>query len=308
MKKNFYYLSLLLGLVLGMTMFTACGGDDDDNGGGAGGFTPGKFMGPKRVFGDNLLSSFETNDHYHQPLKNYEIVYNSDDFVTEVKEVNIYNDSKHYTTRYEVSYSGKQVIINDSRYNNGAKYVFNIGSNGFAESYTYYKSEGVERLVVIFEYDSEGHLTKLTDTEDDGDIFIGTLKWQDGNMVEQCDNDNSEHVMKWPRYCTYTDISNFAGAFIRADIGNDMLDLFDEVFYYMGLLGKGTKNLVKSYSDNHTSYSGGYTNSITGENEWTLDDAGRPVKCVTTETKTRQYDSSAPSTNTNTYYYIWNYR
>ena len=30
MKNNFYYLSLILGLVLGMTMFTACGGDDDD--------------------------------------------------------------------------------------------------------------------------------------------------------------------------------------------------------------------------------------------------------------------------------------
>jgi hypothetical protein len=31
MKKNFYYLSLLLGLVFGMTMFTACGGSDDDD-------------------------------------------------------------------------------------------------------------------------------------------------------------------------------------------------------------------------------------------------------------------------------------
>lgn len=34
MKKNFYYLSLLLGLFFGMTMFTACGGDDGDGGGG----------------------------------------------------------------------------------------------------------------------------------------------------------------------------------------------------------------------------------------------------------------------------------
>lgn len=34
MKKTFYYLSLLLGLVFGMTMFTACGGGDDDDGGG----------------------------------------------------------------------------------------------------------------------------------------------------------------------------------------------------------------------------------------------------------------------------------
>lgn len=314
MKKNFYYLSLLIGLVFGMTMFASCGGgDEDDNGGPSGGPDSGitaKFQGPKRVFGGNLLSSFETNDHYHQPFENYELVYNSDDFVTEVKEVSIYNDSKHYTTRFEVSYSDNQVIatLKNKPSESGSKYVFTIGSNGFAESYSYYNSEGVEKYVVRFEYDSEGHITKLTDDEaDDEELWIGTMKWQDGNMVEQCDNDNSEHVMKWPRYCTYTDISNFAGAFIRADIGNDMLDLFDEVFYYMGLLGKGTKNLVKSYSDNHTSYSG-YTNSITGENEWTLDDAGRPVKCVTTETKTRQYDSSAPSTITNTYYYIWNYR
>ena len=31
MKKNFYYLSLLLGLVFVMTLFTACGGGDDDD-------------------------------------------------------------------------------------------------------------------------------------------------------------------------------------------------------------------------------------------------------------------------------------
>ena len=36
MKKIFYYMSLLLGFVFGMTMFTACGGDDDDDGGSGG--------------------------------------------------------------------------------------------------------------------------------------------------------------------------------------------------------------------------------------------------------------------------------
>lgn len=311
MKTNFYYLCLLIGLVFGMTMFASCGGgDEDDNGGPSGGPDSGitaKFQGPKRVFGGNLLSSFETNDPEHQPLKNYELVYNSDDFVTEVKGVSFYNDSKHYTTSYEVSYSDNQVIINASIFG-GGKYVFTIGSNGFAESYTYYNSEGVERFVVRFEYDSEGHITKLTgDEADDEELWIGTMKWQDGNMVEQWDNDS----YPTPKYCTYSSISNISGAFIRADIGNDMLDYFDEVFYYMGLLGMGTANLVKSYGQNYTNNdplkSLTYY-SLTGENEWTLDDAGRPIKCVTTETKTRQYDSSAPSTNTNTYYYIWNYR
>ena len=31
MKKNFYYLSLMFGLVFGMMMFTACGGGDDED-------------------------------------------------------------------------------------------------------------------------------------------------------------------------------------------------------------------------------------------------------------------------------------
>ncbi len=41
MKKTFYYLSLLLGLVFGMTMFTACGGGDDDDSGNSNGQTSG---------------------------------------------------------------------------------------------------------------------------------------------------------------------------------------------------------------------------------------------------------------------------
>lgn len=36
MTKKFYYLSLALGLFLGMTMFTACGSDDDDSNGSNG--------------------------------------------------------------------------------------------------------------------------------------------------------------------------------------------------------------------------------------------------------------------------------
>lgn len=33
MKKKFYYLSLMLGLIFGMVSFTSCGGDDDDDDG-----------------------------------------------------------------------------------------------------------------------------------------------------------------------------------------------------------------------------------------------------------------------------------
>lgn len=36
MKKNFYYLSLMLSLVFGLMTFTACGGDDEEDNGGNG--------------------------------------------------------------------------------------------------------------------------------------------------------------------------------------------------------------------------------------------------------------------------------
>lgn len=296
MKKNFYYLSLLLGLVLGMTMFTACGGDDDDNGGGAsggasgggaGGFTPGKFMGPKRVFGDNLLSSYGTDRH------RYELTYNSDDFVSSIKSISYNSDgSVSRTEEYEASYSGNQVIVN---LNGKQDMLITIGSNGFAETVDWGKE------ISTYEYDSEGHVTrfKAKDVDEDGEgewPYIGTLTWQDGNMIKPSDNDAGTHTT---RTITYSQISNVAGIFVRASIGGDVGDFYDDMLYYLGLLGKGTANLVQSYSYINTStYS---PSSSASENAWTLDAAGRPTKCVTTKTGS---GSGTPTTST----YFWTYR
>ena len=290
MKKNFYYLSLLLGLVLGMTMFTACGGDDDNgggasggaSGGGAGGFTPGKFMGPKRVFGDNLLSSYGNNN------KGYELTYNSDDFVTSIKPYSIdANNQKQYSGNdYEVTYSDKQVIV--TRHISGGKqqtYTYTIGNNGFVESYVDVADGNDE---VKMEYDSEGHITKITSTpKNEPHIWNGTLTWQNGNVIKTYDSDTGSYTQN------YTSINNVAGIYVRAAIGGDLDDYYDEMLYYMGLLGKGTANLVSSSSRSE--------GSSTYENSWTLDDAGRPTKCVTTKTGS---GSGTPTTST----YFWTYR
>lgn len=301
MKKNFYYLSLLLGLVLGMTMFTACGGDDDDNGGGAsggasgggaGGFTPGKFMGPKRVFGDNLLSS------YGGSSSGRELTYNSDGFVTSIKSYSIdANNQKKYGRNYEVSYSDNQVIVTYPLSSGGTRqYTITIGNNGFAETVDWGSGE-----ISTYEYDSEGHVTrfKAKDVDEDGEgewPYIGTLTWQDGNMIKPSDNDAGTHTT---RTITYSQISNVAGIFVRASIGGDVGDFYDDMLYYIGLLGKGSANLVQSYSYINTStYS---PSSSASENAWTLDDAGRPTKCVTTTTES---GSGTPTTST----YFWTYR
>ena len=295
MKKNFYYLSLLLGLVLGMTMFTACGGDDDNNNGdgasgggtsdgGAGGFTPGKFMGPKRVFGDNLLSSYGNSN------KSYELTYNSDDFVTSMRSYSIdANNQKQYGRNYEVSYSDNQVIVTYPLSSGGTRqYTITIGNNGFAEHVDWGGGE-----TTTYEYDSEGHVTRFNEPED---YYIGTLTWQDGNMIKPSDNDAGTHTT---RTITYSQISNVAGIYVHASIGGDVGDYYDDMLYYLGLLGKGTANLVQSYSYINTStYS---PSSSASENSWTLDDAGRPTKCVTTKTGS---GSGTPTTST----YFWTYR
>ena len=288
MKKNLYYMSLLLGLVFGMTMFTACGGDDDDNGGASGGgeesVTPGKFMGPKRVFGDNLLSSFGVENGIC-----YELTYNSDDFVTNIKSYRIDAiGQKNYSGNdYEITYSGNQVIVNR---NGKQAMLITIGSNGFAETVDWGKE------TTTYEYDSEGHVTRFTSNRG----YIGTLTWQDGNMINPSDNEAGLHTTLT---LAYSQTSNVAGIYVRANIGGDVSDFYDDMLYYIGLLGKGTANLVQScsYSDS-SPYSS--ISSSTNENAWTLDDAGRPTKCVTTETRTQTGSGSSSTTST----YFWTYR
>ena len=167
------------------------------------------------------------------------------------------------------------------------QYIFTIGSNGFAESYTSSKvGGGGNRDVVKFEYDSEGHLIKITATEDDDRPWIGTFTWQDGNLIKANDNDSWSY--KSQSY-TYGSINNIAGLFVVPKTSGDIGDFYEEIFHYIGLLGKGTRNLVKSYS----------RESRSGENAWTLDGAGRPIKCITTSTSGSSNSSST---------YVWNYR
>ena len=160
-------MSLLLGLFFGMTMFTACGGGDDDNGGtsggGEGGFVPGKFMGPKRVFGDNLLSSFGPENG-----SQYEITYNSDNFVSKLKRINSSSN-----TEYDVTYSDNQVIITRNSSGGTKQYTITIGSNGFAQTVDWGDGE-----ITTYEYDSEGHVTRFTtiDIYDSEEYtYVGTL-------------------------------------------------------------------------------------------------------------------------------------
>lgn len=72
MKKNFYYLSLILGLVFGMMMFTACGGGDDGNGNddGDNGQTTNNDGGgsstPQEDYGTDGLKGYWVQNEWHE--------------------------------------------------------------------------------------------------------------------------------------------------------------------------------------------------------------------------------------------------
>lgn len=283
MKNNiFRWLSIFV-MAAVCVGFASCGDDDDDvkPGGGPDSGIAVKFQGPKRVFGNNLLKSYGA-----EYGNRYELVYNSDDFVKKIivkeKDGEIYRE-------YDVTYSDNNVIVAQRNSNGKVKHItFTIGSNGFAS-----KSTGLDGdMTQEYEYDSEGHLTRLRSGG-----FRGWFTWQNGNIVEQGDNDSSTS-----RTFTYSSLGNVAGLYIKASIGGDMGDFYDDIFYYIGLLGKGTQNLVKTYVSNSSSY---YGYSKSGENTWTLDAVGRPTKCVTITTETsNQYGTSSSYTGT----YVWNYR
>lgn len=277
-------------MLMGMFAFVSCGSDDDGaannggtSGGGTGSFETGKFQGPKRVFGDNLLSSYGNHN------RRYELTYDSNDFVTSITRYSVNAaGEKNSSTEFQISYSDNHVIVTKDGKKNMS---ITIGNNGFAEFVDWGGGE-----TSTFEYDADGHVTKFTEPEDN---YVGTLTWQNGNMIEPSDNESYGET--WT--VSYTQISNVAGLYVHADIGGDVSDFYDDMLYYMGLLGKGTANLVQGcrYSDSSTYRS---ISLRTEENDWTLDAAGRPTKCITNTTKTDRYGNQSSSTST----YFWTYR
>ena len=254
--------------------FVSCGDDDDDEEVNNGGNIS-KFLGPKRVFGSNLLSSYGREGSTH-----YELIYDENDFVSKITWKSSSSEGE-----YKVNYLGNQVIISHG----DVKETFTIGSNGYAESYTY-----SDEWTTRFEYDTDGHMTKLTTTEN-GEQFIGNLTWQGGNIVKQSDTDS--------RYATtyeYDSKRNVAGLYPCANLGGDMSEFYDDIYYYIGLIGKGTANLVSSYTIPHRDY------DSNGTNTWTLDATGRATKCVNSVIMI--YDNSGESSVPRITTYYWNYR
>lgn len=171
------------------------------------------------------------------------------------------------------------MTVKEAYYDDYKVYYITLNSDGFAshvvEEYFdgYNWEEGDE---MIFEYDSDGYLTKMIQCYDYPDVTV--INWQDGNIVSVCMTDGESDTENWENIIYYTSPG------VAQPIANKGCVMFyDEMFrvdiddlkyaYYAGLLGKSTKHLPMSATETYLVY--GYT--YTMQFEWTINDDGFPT-------------------------------
>ena len=236
MKKfNLWASMIALFLCVG---FASCGDDDDNNADNAG---PGNVIPTdiKKVV--SIRNSYETIKFTYANGK-----------LASVEE----EDSK-----YAFAYSGNTVTITCTySYDPSDKdvYTMNVGSNGFLKDGTAVSTETyngetyTSTAHVSFSYDKEGHLTAInTNSKDsEGDEYTSKTEfiWENGNITKTIESwrektEGGEDSGKSTRISTYSKEENTACISFFDEVA-DLDEL--EYVYYAGLLGKSTKNLLKS--------------------------------------------------------------
>ena len=194
MKKNVFSWMTIMLMAFVCVGFAACGGgsDDDDSDGGvgggshntSGGQSTGTFQGAKRVFGDNLVKVYNSEEHRYS----WEFTYDANGFMTKAKR--IYSDKKD-NADYDISYSGNKITAKE--YRNGQFHdtmTVTIGSNGFASK----AAEEDGDWSYEFSYDNSGHLTRWADY-DEGELNDEILMtWQNGDVVSGKCNDSNPNT------------------------------------------------------------------------------------------------------------------
>ena len=271
MKRKMMNVLTGLMMVAALTLtISACGGDDtptsdspsgedggDDNpGGGSGGGGTISFQGARRVFGNNLVKAYGREGY-----DRYTVTYDANGFVTNVHRDKYQNGTTtvERTEDYVISYNGNTATAVE--YRNGTFYrnnIVTIGTNGFANRNT------SDDYTATYEYDTAGHMTKLTGSEPGKADEIYTLNWQNGDLITY-DRTGS---IAYTDATHITPIENVSGVIEWDYIMG--IDMDDDISYYLGAIGFGPKHLPLAWS----------YGSSSATIAWTLDGQGRAVKAV----------------------------
>lgn len=157
-----------------------------------------------------------------------------------------------------------------------------LNKYGFAESCRETYSDDPDYYAWYFDYDSDGHLTHIkrmtNDLTDEEHIYI---TWKEGNIVSTKRTFDYEETNR---------VAEFTVSYLKSDnttIENKgCIMLFNQTLgvdmdkmqwaYYVGLLGKPTKNLP--YAMYKYDHSDNYENETSSTFTWTLDSDGYPTK------------------------------
>lgn len=160
-------------------------------------------------------------------------------------------------------------------------YYLTLNSDGFVthavETYSEYGSEFDEGDILDFEYNSDGHLTKMIQDYDYDDETV--IEWQDGDITRVNFIDGESSSENFTATVYYTNSTH------TTKVENKGCVMFyDETFcvdidhlvyaYYAGMLGKATKHLPMSLIQNYPEYG----DSDTYEFNWEFNSDGFPIK------------------------------
>lgn len=202
------------------------------------------------------------------------------------------NGQVHDGVSFKLNYTPDTVYVNS--------YKAVIGENGLVRQLICPNGK-----VNRYNYDNQGHLIKYeVDVVDKQDKQYYEIKWENDNISSYRNNYQSEGSWKFVDiFYNYSEELNLAGIlpFLRFsgynwinDVGLSVCYGINEVLYYAGLLGRGTKNLPESsYKINDSKWN--ESCSFT----YNLDEAGY----VISESGTRKVGSWSDKTITDNYFY-----
>ena len=215
MKKSYFILSLMFGLLVSAT-FTACGRDDDDNaGGGKGGFT-------KRI-----VKMVETGGNWEGEMS---ISYDAQGRVTRFLSIETGN---HPTTSEKTyQYSGEQII---------SKEVEESQNSTSIVTYTYTLANGLivkeveeqngRKITTTYSYDDNGYLASLSIWGNNTQSSTKNFVWENGNLTQLDSRKWTYSSIPWPQGMIF----NYNGSNI------------DYLLQATGFYGKLPKMMPSSY-------------------------------------------------------------
>ena len=182
MKKYFYLMGLMMGLVVSGLALSACGSDDDGKGGGTNG---GGSNGDNSSSSLNRVKKLVEDDNG----THIESVFTYDSEGRIAKVVKTQTSSKNGTRVSETTYQYGELMITSQEVTEGA---YNR-----TESHTYTLTNGLitkdvevqkfetnpgEKTTMTFSYDKDGYLASQTSDSGDG-VKKQDYVWSDGNLI-----------------------------------------------------------------------------------------------------------------------------